>query len=182
MVFRERRGGRALFSPCFPFGGWTTVIKERKTSVQITVFNQSAWWEMICTSSSVWIALPLARYLCQPCQRHDGRAIGLLPIQREGVSFHFSQWVFATTVSTGTPSWPPFDSDADTIWCTFPQNISVNGYAWQFLRERAQHNLRFQRDLMEIWKITTYMSSTCKETYWCCVLKKTESFLDCFRH
>lgn len=150
----------AVHSTCFSCGRWTTVIKGRKTSVQITVFNQSAW-EMICTSFSVWIVLPLTHYLCQPCQRHDGRygePSATCQSKGKGLVFtsfnefsrqlspwgprpdllRFRRWHHLMYISTKQRRFPAVSSLAEA------RSLSVNGYAWQFFCERAQQKMSFQ--------------------------------------
>lgn len=155
MALQERRGG----PPCFPASGWTTVIKARKTPVQITVFNQSAW-EMICTSFSVLDstasrALPVSTL--PKTWWEIWRAIGHLPFEREGVSFHFSHWVLPATVTMGTPSWPPsiqaltpfnVHFHKTTILFTerssLTRSFSVNGYADNFSVRGHSKNWAFR--------------------------------------
>lgn len=165
MALRERRGGRAAaHPPCFSAGGWTTVIKARKTSVQITVFNQSAW-EMICTSFSVWIVLPLAHYLCQPCQRHDGRygePSATCHSEGKGLVFtslnefsrqlspwgprpdlrRFRRWHHLMYISTKRRRFSAVSSPKEARSLT--HSLSVNGYAGNFSVRGHSKNWAFR--------------------------------------
>ncbi len=84
------------------------------------------------------------------------RTIGHLPFEREGVSFHFFQWVLPATVTMGTPSWPlsiqeltPFNvhfHKTMILGCLFTErssltrSFSVNGYAGNFsVRGHSKH-------------------------------------------
>lgn len=104
-----RRGGRALFSPCFPLR-WMDDCNQREKDFCPDYSLQSVslgndMYIILRMDSTASHALPVSTL--PKTWWEIRRAIGLLPIQREGVSFHFSQWVFLTTVSIGTPSWPP---------------------------------------------------------------------------